>query len=81
MIANTTGQNLAAMQVSLSMNGKPVVQTTCDAPWVLFKVPAGHYSATATMATPPGMTKKTDFTTSGTGQKEVTITFSTPPNQ
>lgn len=81
VIANTTGQNLAAMQVSLSMNGKPVVQTTCDAPWVLFKVPAGHYSATATMATPPGMTKKTDFTTSGTGQKEVTITFSTPPNQ
>jgi hypothetical protein len=81
VIANTTGQNLAAMNVSLSMNGKSVVQTTCDAPWVLFKVPAGHYSATATMATPPGMTKKADFTTSGKGQQEITITFATPANQ
>ena len=82
VISNATGQNLAAMQVSLSMNGKPVVQTICDAPWVLFKLPAGHYSATATMTTPPGTSRKADFTTSGTGQQEVGIQFpAMPPNQ
>jgi hypothetical protein len=82
VISNATGQNLAAMQVSLSMNGKPVVQTTCDAPWILFQVPAGHYKATATMATAPGTTRSADFTTSGKGQQEVNISFpAMPPNQ
>jgi hypothetical protein len=82
VISSASGHDLAAMQVSLSQNGKPIVQTTCDAPWILFKVPAGHYSATATMATPPGSTRSTDFTASGKGQQEVNIQFpAAAPNQ
>lgn len=82
VIANTSGQNLAAMQVSLTSGGKPVVQTICDAPWILFKLPAGKYSASATMVDNPGMTHSADFTTSGSGaQQEITITFAVPPNQ
>ena len=83
VIANTAGENVAAMQIALTANGKPVVQTTCDAPWILFKLSAGHYGVTATMATPPGTSRKADFTTSGSGaQKEVTIAFpAAAPNQ
>jgi len=82
VIANTAGQNLAAMQITLSQSGKNLVQTTCDAPWILFKLPAGQYTATATsIGDQPGMTRKADFKTNGTGQQEVTIAFNTPPNQ
>lgn len=82
VIANTAGQNLAAMQITLTQSGKTLAQTTCDAPWVLFKLPAGQYTASATMVgDQPGMTRKADFTTTGTGQKEITIAFDTPPNQ
>jgi hypothetical protein len=82
VIANTSGQNLAAMQIALTKGGKAVVQTICDAPWVLFKLPSGHYAASATMVDNPAMTHSADFTTTGSGaQQEITITFSTPPNQ
>jgi len=82
VIANTTGQNLAAMQIGLMKDGKPVVQTVCDAPWVLFKLSAGHYTASATMVGNPSMTHSADFTTSGSGaQQEITISFAVPPNQ
>src|ERR1700743_1146936 len=82
VIANTSGQNLAAMQVDLTKDGKPVVQTTCDAPWILFKLPAGKYSATATMVGNAAMSHTASFSTNGTGpQQELTITFATPPNQ
>jgi hypothetical protein len=83
VIANTAGENVAAMNIALSQNGKAVVQTVCDAPWVLFKLPAGHYSARATMATPPGTSRTADFTIAGSGgQKELTIAFpAAAPNQ
>jgi len=82
VIANTSGQNLAAMQIALMSGGKPVVQTTCDAPWILFRLPAGHYTASATMVDNPSMTHSADFTTTGSGaQQEITISFAVPPNQ
>lgn len=82
VIANTAGQNLAAVQVALTMDGKPIVQTVCDAPWILFKLAAGHYTATATLVENAGMSHSADFTTSGAGpQQEITIAFPTPPNQ
>lgn len=80
VIANTSGQNLAAMQITLTQGGKPVVQTSCDAPWVLFKLPPGQYKASASSAT--AGTQSADFKTSGSGaQQEITIMFNTPPNQ
>jgi hypothetical protein len=82
VIANTAGENLAAVQIALTAKGKPLVQTTCDAPWILFKLPAGHYGVTATMVNPPGTSRKADFTAGGSGQKEVTIAFpAAAPNQ
>ena len=33
----------------LTQGGKSVVETDCDAPWVLVKLPAGQYSVAATI--------------------------------
>jgi hypothetical protein len=55
--------------------GKSVVETDCDAPWVLIKLPAGSYSVAASIGARTG---NASFSTSGSGgQKTVTITM--PP--
>src|SRR5256885_15090352 len=52
VLATTSGANLANAHVSLSKGGKAkesqeVAGLDCDAPWVLFKPPAGSFTATA----------------------------------
>src|SRR6266576_4090965 len=49
VLATTGGANLANAHVSLSKDGKEVAGLDCDAPWILFKPPAGSYTATATL--------------------------------
>jgi len=80
VLATTGGANLANAHVSLSKGGKEVAGLDCDAPWILFKPPAGSYTATASLIGGSGQSHSTNFTTSGSGaQKEVTIAFARPP--
>jgi hypothetical protein len=80
VLATTGGANLANAHVSLSKGGKEVAGLDCDAPWILFKPPAGSYTATASLIGGSGQSHSTNFTTSGQGaQKEVTIAFARPP--
>jgi len=68
------------VSVSLTKGGKEVAGLDCDAPWILFKPPAGSYTATATLLGGPGGTRTANFATSGSGaQKEITIMFARPP--
>jgi hypothetical protein len=79
VVATSGGADLANAHISLSQGGKEVAGLDCDAPWVLFKAPAGKYTATATMLGGSGQSHSTNFTTSGSGaQKDVTIMFSRP---
>ncbi len=79
VLATAGGANLANAHITLSKGGKDVVQTDCDAPWILFKAPAGSYTATATMIGGSGQSHSAHFTTTGSGaQKEITITFQRP---
>ena len=78
VLATTSGANLANAHVSLTKGGQEVAGLDCDAPWILFKPPAGSYTATATLI---GTTNSahSNFSTSGGGaQKEITITFAGP---
>ena len=34
----------------VTQGGKAVVETDCDAPWVLMKLPAGNYGVAATVS-------------------------------
>ena len=74
VLATTGGANLANAHVTLNKGGKEVAGLDCDAPWILFRAPPGAYSATATLIGGSGRSSSTSFT-SGTAQKEVTITF------
>ena len=79
VLATTGGANLANAHVSLTKGGKEVAGLDCDAPWILFKPPAGSYTATATLIGGSGQSHSANFTTSGSGaQKEVTIAFARP---
>ena len=79
VLATAGGANLANAHITLSKGGKDVVQTDCDAPWILFKAPAGSYTATATMIGGSGQSHSVSFKTSGRGmQKEITIAFQRP---
>jgi len=75
VFANPSGEDLAQEHISVTQDGKPVVETDCDAPWVLMKLPAGEYSVAASIGTRTG---NANFSTSGSGQK--TVTISMPPS-
>jgi hypothetical protein len=67
---NPKGEDLAQEHISVMQGGKSVVETDCDAPWVLMKLPAGEYSVAASVGARTG---NASFSTSGSGQKTVTI--------
>ena len=75
VLATTGGANLANAHVSLTKGGQEVAGLDCDAPWILFKPPAGNYTATASLIG-GSRTAHANFSTSGSGaQKEVTLVF------
>ena len=78
VLATTGGANLANAHVSLTKGGKEVAGLDCDAPWILFKPPAGNYTATATLIGGSGSSAHANFSTGGSGQKEITLTFARP---
>ena len=76
VLATTGGANLANAHVSLAKGGKEVAGLDCDAPWILFKPPAGSYTATATLIGGSGQSHSANFTTGASGgQKETTVMF------
>jgi len=75
VLATASGANLANAHISLTKGNKEVAGLDCDAPWILFKPPAGSYVATASLIG-GGNSAHASFTTSGSGaQKEVTLMF------
>ena len=75
VLATTGGANLANAHISLIKDNKEVAGLDCDAPWILFKPPAGSYTATASLIGGGG-SAHASFTTSGSGgQEEVTLLF------
>ena len=80
VLATADGANLANAHVSLTSGGKEVAGLDCDAPWILFKPPAGRYTATATLIGGSGRARSANFSTKGSGaQQMITIAFQRPP--
>lgn len=75
VLATTGGAYLANAHITLTKNGQTLAQADCDAPWVLFQAPAGHYSATATLIGGSGESQSVSFNVGRTGQTLVTILF------
>ena len=80
VLATAGGANLADAHVSLNAGGREVAGLDCDAPWILFRAPAGSYTVTAALIGGGGRSHSASVTTGGgTAQKTVTLTFSRPP--
>ena len=73
--SNTAGENEAMEHVAISQGGKAVMETDCDAPWLLIKAPAGQYDVKASLPG-SGRTASANFSTSGSSsQKTVNLAF------
>ena len=73
--SNLSGENEAAEHIAVVLQGgKTVMETDCDAPWLLIKAPAGHYDVHASL---PGGTRtaSASFSTGGGGQQTVNLAF------
>jgi len=73
--SNMAGENEATEHVSITQNGQSMVETDCDAPWLLIKAPAGQYKVSASL---PGSTRTASaaFSTKGGGtQKTINLAF------
>jgi hypothetical protein len=80
VFANPAGENLAQVHLSVMQGGKPLVETQCDAPWVLMKLPSGSYDATATVPGNAGPRMgKASFTTRGGPQQTVNVIIAAGP--
>ena len=79
VLATADGANLANAHVVLTKGRQTVMETDCDAPWILIKAPGGAYTATATLIGGSGRSSSANLATRGSGaQKTVTIMFQRP---
>ncbi len=75
VLASPGGADLTGAHVILAQDGKTLVETDCDAPWVLFAPEPGEYTVTATLVG-GGQTRSAKVAVSGKGsQKTLTLTF------
>jgi hypothetical protein len=73
VLANNAGENLASAHYTVTRAGKTLLETDCDAPWLLLKAPAGNYAVSAAIG---GVRHSISFSTAGSGpQKELTLVF------
>jgi hypothetical protein len=81
VLANSAGENLASAHYTVTSGGKTVLETDCDAPWLLLKAPAGSYSASATIMGGSGTSRSASFMGGAGPQKEVTLMFGAGQNR
>ena len=72
VLATPGGADLAGAHVTLSQGGKTLVETDCDAPWILFSPQPGDYTVTASIE---GRGTRTTNVSAGKAQKTVTLIF------
>jgi len=80
VFADPSGANLAQVHLSVMRAGRPLVETECDAPWLLMKLPAGNYDVAATVPSNAGpRTGKASFATKGGSQQTVNVIIAAGP--
>jgi hypothetical protein len=72
VFANSAGEDLADVHVAITQGSRTVMETDCDAPWLLIKAPSGSYGVRASVG---ARTATANFSAAGSGQKTVTLMF------
>jgi hypothetical protein len=75
VLANSAGENLASAHYTVTSAGRTVLETDCDAPWLLLKAPPGRYSASAVIVGGSGASHSVAFSGGDGPQKELTLMF------
>jgi hypothetical protein len=80
VFSNGAQEFVAGEHVMLKRGGQTLVETDCDAPWMLFKGPAGKYTVTASLPGRADSAHSADFTIDGPDakQKRIDISFAAP---
>jgi hypothetical protein len=80
VFSNGAQEFVAGEHVALRRGGQVLVETDCDAPWMLFKAPGGKYTVTASLPGRADSEHSADFTIDGPDarQKRIDISFATP---
>src|SRR5205807_1857869 len=76
--SNRAGENEAAEHVIILQNGRTVMETDCDAPWLLLRAPAGNYNVKASLPGGSVTANATFSTANGGAQKTVNLAFPDP---
>ena len=80
VFSNGAQEFVAGEHVVLRRGDQTLVETDCDAPWMLFRAPAGKYTLTASLPGRADSEHSATFTTDGpdAGQKRLDISFTAP---
>jgi hypothetical protein len=80
VFSNGAQEFVAGEHVTLKRGGQTLVETDCDAPWMLFKAPGGKYTVTASLPGRADSAHSADITIDGPDarQKRIDISFATP---
>jgi hypothetical protein len=71
---NRKGQYIAGEKVEIQQAGRTLLQTSCDAPWLLMRPGHGKYRVTAELSGPNGMrSTSADFSVPGNGTRQTVI--------
>lgn len=72
VLAGKDGQWLADADITISQGGKDLVSVHCGGPWLLVKVPAGHYRITGVL---DGQNAETNAFAPASGQDRAILRF------
>ena len=73
--SNARNEYLVGGEVSVSdAGGRVLLAASCDAPWIVLKLPAGDYRVEARIA-PSALPRNTRFHVTGQGQMRVVLQF------
>ena len=72
MLAGKGGQWLSDADVTVTLNGKPVVSVHCGGPWILFKLQPGRYHVAGALE---GDTAASNVVVPAKGQGRVVLRF------
>ncbi len=77
VFSNGAQEFVAGEHVILKRGDQTLVETDCDAPWMLFRAPAGQYTLTASLPGRADSRHTASFTTDGSdaSQKRLDISF------
>ncbi len=73
--SNALKEYLEGGRITVSSHGKPILSVSCDAPWILLKLPAGEYVVEGTPLNSQAKPRSATFHPPAKGQLRLVLQF------